>query len=125
MDVSRRILFFASLLTFCGIVWAAQQTPSARTPAPQTGATSTSQQNRGKISGIVTNGGSGQPLRKALVTLLPGNAGQGNNRGGQAPANLPGQPNPQQGQAAQAGRGQQGQAGQNPQDGSRGAAGAA
>jgi hypothetical protein len=140
MNVSRRILFFASVLTFCGTVWGGQQAlavrqqalavrqqaPAVRTssPAAQTGTTSTSQQNRGKISGIVTSGGSGQPLRKALVTLLPGNAGQGNNRG-QGPANLPGQPNPQQGgqqgQPAQAGRGQQTQVGQNAQEGPRGA----
>jgi Carboxypeptidase regulatory-like domain len=128
--VSRRILFAANVFLFCGIVWGAQQATTNRTvtPAQQTAPNSSSQQTRAKISGVVNSAGAGQPVRKALVTLMSGTAGQGNNRGqggfaGQL--NQPGQAgqiNPQQGtpqaQPGQAGRGQQ--QSQNAQNGQRG-----
>jgi hypothetical protein len=112
--VSHAKVFITGVLLFCGIVWGAQQTGPTPASSPA------SQAYRAKVSGLVTNA-SGQPLRKASVTLLPGggnqgNQGQGNqgNRGGQNnPQAQPGTPQ-QNGQAGQAPRGQQGQQAQNP-----------
>src|SRR5262245_39840957 len=125
MDVSRNRLFFISVFIFSGVLWGAQQATPARqtTPTPQT-ANATTQPARGKITGAVTSASSGQPVRKASVTLMPaGNQGNQGNRGqngfgGQfnqpgQPAVQPGQTSAQQGAQAQPGQAQRG--GQNGQ----------
>jgi hypothetical protein len=129
MGVNRGLSLFAGVALFCGIVWGAQQASATRQagPAPQatTNTTNTTNQTaRGKVSGVVTSASSGQPVRKAQVTLMPvnpGNQGQGNqgNRGGgfqgqQNQGNQPGQANTPQGQQTQPGQQQRGQQGQNP-----------
>jgi len=117
LDVSRRILFIASVLLLCGVVWGAQQTaPRQTTPAQP--ATNTTQPARAKVIGTVNSAGSGQPVRKASVTLLPGgnqgNRGQngfgGTGQGGQPiqPGQANAQPGAQQGQPGQTQRGAQG-----------------
>lgn len=96
-----------------------QTTPRAGTPAAQPAANAAAQQPKAKISGIVTKAGSGEPVRKASVTLMPntGGAGQGN-RGQQGPGQIPqrgqggGQQQNQPGEATQAQNGQQNQQGQ-------------
>jgi len=137
MDVSRNRLFFISVFIFSGVLWGAQQATPARqtTPTPQA-ANNTTQPARGKITGAVTSANSGQPVRKASVTLMPaGNQGNQGNRGqngfgGQF--NQPGQTNAQQGAQAQPGQaqrggqnGQQSQNGQTNQNAQRGGGGGA
>jgi len=131
LGVSRRILFGAYVLLFCGVVWGAQQVaPRQTTPAQP--ATTATQPARAKVTGTVNSASSGQPVRKASVTLLPAgnqaNRGQ-NGFGGQgAQALQPGQtntqPGAQQGQPGQAQRGAQGQNQQNnPNNQNRGGGG--
>jgi hypothetical protein len=130
MSVSTRIFLAGSVLFLTGALLGQQPAPPpVATPA------------RGKISGTVTKAGTGEPVRKASVTLMPaGGAGGQGNRGqaagaaqaqptqpgqiagpGQiAPANLGQQPAPQA-QAA----GQAPPRGQNNQQGQRGGGGGA
>jgi hypothetical protein len=122
MSVSTRISLAGSVL-FLAAALLGQQAPPAATPVATPA--------RGKISGTVTKAGTGEPVRKASVTLMPvGGGGQGNR--GQAPGAAPAQPL-QPGQlapAAQTGPAPQTQAagqaparGQNAQQGQRAAGG--
>src|SRR6185295_150997 len=100
----RRTAFAIALFAPCLIV-RAQQNP---TPVP-----TVQQPTKASIAGTVLKAGSGEPVRKATVTLRPtaGTVVQGPGGNGVLPqANLPQQGGAQQGQAAQRG-GQQGQRG--------------
>jgi len=99
--VSRKLLFVAYGFVFCGVIWGAQQTNPAAQPAVSPQTTNVTAQARARITGTVNSASSGQPVRKALITLMPAN--QGGNRGQQGfggALNPPGQPGaqaPQQG----------------------------
>lgn len=113
MGVTRRIPLLIGVFLLVGIVWGAQQVAPTRvgTAGQQSSSNPAQQQSRARISGVVTNGASGQPLRKAQVTLISGSAGQGNNRG---------QANPQRGQQPEPGQAARGQQTQNGPNGERG-----
>jgi hypothetical protein len=120
--VSQRTLFVAYVLLFSGVVWGAQQAAPTRQTTPAQQAQTTVQPAKAKVIGTVNGASSGQPVRKASVTLMPaGNQGNQGNRGQNAfggPGQLqPGQANTQagaqQGQPGQAQRGGQGQNQQN------------
>jgi hypothetical protein len=128
---SRQFFVVGSLFSLCGIALGVQQQAVRPATAGQQPAATLA---RATISGLVTRAGTGEPVRKAFVTLLPGGGGQGGNRAqggaGQLPPQ-PGQPvppgnNPQaqggQGQQAQAqqARGQRGQAQQGGRQGGGG-----
>ena len=72
MSVSRKFLFVAYVLLFSGVIWGAQQATTPRQPTTSA-QTATANQARATISGTVNSASSGQPVRKAMVTLLPGN----------------------------------------------------
>jgi hypothetical protein len=121
--VSQKRFLLCGLFLLAGSVLGAQQqqtTPRPGTPAAQPAANAPAQQPKAKISGTVTKAGSGEPVRKASVTLMPNNAGGGGqaNRGQQGPGQIPqqaqggGQQQNQPGQANQAQNGQQNQQGQ-------------
>ena len=129
MSVSRKSLFVAYVLSFCGVIWGAQQATTPRQPtAPAQ--TANVNQARATISGTVNSASSGQPVRKALVTLLPGNQGNRGQQGFGGAVNAPGQPavpappiqtNAQAGQTLSGAQNPQAQNGQNPNRGGGGA----
>src|SRR5262245_1396880 len=128
LGVSRTLLFAGGVFLLTGFVWAAQQATAPR--QTQQPSSVTAQPARGKITGVVMGASSGQPVRKASVTLMP--AGNQGNRGQNGPGgqqNQPGQVTPQQGgqqpqAAGQAPRGgQNGQQAQNNQNAQRGGGG--
>ena len=112
--VRKRTLFIAYVVLFCGVMWGAQQTAPRQTTPAQPAAT-TAQPARAKVTGTVNSASSGQPVRKASVTLVPGNQGnRGQNgfggQGGQGlqPGQAPGQANAQPGAQGQPGQTQRG-----------------
>jgi hypothetical protein len=132
--VSKKTVFLSGLFVFAGAVLGAQQqtTPRAGAPTTPVAPNLAAQQPKSMISGTVTKAGTGEPVRKASVTLMPnaGGGGQGNRGQQGGPGQLP-QPGPgqQQGQLGQQGgqpQNQPGQAGQaqNAQQGQQRGAGA-
>jgi len=112
--VRKRTLFIGYVVLFCGVMWGAQQTAPRQTTPAQPAAT-TAQPARAKVTGTVNSASSGQPVRKASVTLVPGNQGnRGQNgfggQGGQGlqPGQAPGQANAQPGAQGQPGQTQRG-----------------
>jgi hypothetical protein len=111
LGVSKKAIFLCGLFLLAGVVLTAQQQPTA----PNL----TAQQPRAKISGTVTKAGTGEPVRKASVTLMPNAGGGGQGNRAQGPGQLPQQPGQQgtqpqnqPGQPGQVQNGQQAQAGQ-------------
>ena len=120
MGVNKQTFFLGGLLLFLVAVGMDAQPQTAPRAGAPTQATPNlaAQQPKAKISGTVTKAGTGEPVRKASVTLMPntGAGGQGNR--GQGPGQIPqfgqqgqqrGQPQNQPGQTGQPQNGQQGQ----------------
>ena len=117
MGVSRTAVVAGCIFLVTGVVWGAQQTTAPRQTQQPTNATTTP---KGKITGVVMGASSGQPVRKASVTLMPGNQGNRGQNGFGGQPNQPGQAGGQPGQANPQQGGQQAQAGQAPRAGQNG-----
>jgi len=96
-------LTFACLILFGLTVSAAQLS----TPVPGAQNSTSAQAQKGAISGLILKSGTGDPIRKALVTLQPMGRGQGNAFAVPGTTAQPGQQG-QQGQQAQRGQQQAG-----------------
>lgn len=118
--MNRNNLVLISVFLFGGVLFA-QQATTPRPASTTQSSTNTSQPAKGKISGVVNGATSGQPVRKASVTLMPGGGNQGNRGqnafGGQG--TQPGQAVAQPGQTSTQGtpQAQPGQAQQQAQNG--------